>query len=197
MKALKNLLAKFNRTAGQLKRYYDIDPLSFLKDKLTKKNIEKSLADMKREAERQKIAREVAEREARQEEARKQEEIMNKLEVDNILYMIKAMADSAKTPLARAEIQNSADVILRIIRDSIQTWNDYNFTAKALREWMEKHDRGLERLACAIYDEEYNTNLKYYERDEAGDRGRMTYAHDMASLASALKVPLPTLYFLA
>ena len=79
----------------------------------------------------------------------------------------------------------------------MNTWNEPKFTADELSKWMTKHDRGIERLALAIYDEEYNTNTRYYEKDEQGNKGRMAYFRDMRSLANSLKVPLPTLYFLS
>ena len=139
----------------------------------------------------------VLEQERREEQKKATENAMALVKIDNIIYMIKDIADSAKTPIARTEIQNSADVILRMINDSLNTWNEPKFTADELSKWMTKHDRGIERLALAIYDEEYNTNTRYYEKDEQGNKGRMAYFRDMRSLANSLKVPLPTLYFLS
>lgn len=192
--ALKREIVKFNRAGGQYRRYYGIEPADFIPDNPTAKSVKKALDAMRREAERIKIERDIAERERKEAEERKQAEDMAKVEIDNIVYMIKHMADGAQTALGRIEIQNSSDTILRIIQDARQTWDDV-FTAEQLRKWMEKHDRGLERLAYAIYDEEYNTNTRYYEKDDAGDRGRDAYRFDIAELARALKVPVPTLYY--
>lgn len=196
MNKLKSLIATFNRTAGQLVRRYNINPADFLKEKLTARNVKKSIEDMRREAERQKIAREVARQEAEAEAKKQAENAMNLMKINNIIYTLKAMADTAKTALARTEIQNSVDVIIRMINDSLQTWNDPGLTAEGLSKYMTKHDRGIERLACAIYDEEYNTNSRYYEKDAEGEKGRLTYLKDMNELAKMLYVPLPTIYYL-
>ena len=52
-------LASYNRTAGQLKRYYDVDPQSYLEGVHTQKGVERALRELRREAERQQVERAV------------------------------------------------------------------------------------------------------------------------------------------
>lgn len=55
----KEALKHFNRTAGQLKRHYDLKPSEYLEGVHTAKGIERALASLRREAERQQIERRV------------------------------------------------------------------------------------------------------------------------------------------
>ena len=193
---LKELLTTFKRTASQLVRHYDINPAEFLKEKMTARNVKKSIEDMRREAERQRIAREVKRREALEEQKRATENAYAIMEIDNILVMLQNLADMRETVLGRQEVQDSVDTIKRMIEDSLKTWNDPVFTVRILREWMVKNDRSLEKLATAIYDDEsYNTNARFYHRDQPGDYGRNLYRADMSRLAKDLRVPLPNLYY--
>ena len=52
-------LKAYNRTAGQLKRYYDINPAEYLEGVKTAKGVERALASLRRETERQQIERRV------------------------------------------------------------------------------------------------------------------------------------------
>ena len=52
-------LKQFNRTAGQLKRHYDVNPAQYLEGVKTAKGVERALASLRREAERQQIERRV------------------------------------------------------------------------------------------------------------------------------------------
>ena len=52
-------LKQFNRTAGQLKRHYDVNPAQYLEGVHTAKGVERALASLRREAERQQIERRV------------------------------------------------------------------------------------------------------------------------------------------
>lgn len=52
-------LKAYNRTAGQLKRHYDVNPAEYLEGVHTAKGIERALASLRREAERQQIERRV------------------------------------------------------------------------------------------------------------------------------------------
>ena len=52
-------LISYNRTAGQLKRHYDVDPAAYLEGVHTAKGVERALASLRREAERQQIERRV------------------------------------------------------------------------------------------------------------------------------------------
>ena len=52
-------LKAYNRTAGQLKRYYDVNPAEYLEGVKTAKGVERALASLRREAERQQIERRV------------------------------------------------------------------------------------------------------------------------------------------
>lgn len=52
-------LISYNRVAGQLKRYYDVNPAEFLEGVHTAKGVERALASLRREAERQQIERRV------------------------------------------------------------------------------------------------------------------------------------------
>jgi hypothetical protein len=52
-------LKAYNRVAGQLKRHYDVNPSEYLEGVHTAKGVERALASLKREAERQQIERRV------------------------------------------------------------------------------------------------------------------------------------------
>ena len=52
-------LTSYNRVAGQLKRYYDVNPAEYLEGVHTVKGVERALASLRREAERQQIERRV------------------------------------------------------------------------------------------------------------------------------------------
>ena len=52
-------LKAYNRTAGQLKRHYDVNPAEYLEGVKTAKGVERALASLRREAERQQIERRV------------------------------------------------------------------------------------------------------------------------------------------
>lgn len=52
-------LKAYNRTAGQLKRHYDVNPAEYLEGVHTAKGVERALASLRREAERQQIERRV------------------------------------------------------------------------------------------------------------------------------------------
>ena len=49
----KEALKQFNRTAGQLKRHYDVNPAEYLEGVKTAKGVERALVSLRREAERQ------------------------------------------------------------------------------------------------------------------------------------------------
>lgn len=55
----KEALKSYNRTAGQLKRHYDVNPAEYLDGVHTAKGVERALASLRREAERQQIERRV------------------------------------------------------------------------------------------------------------------------------------------
>lgn len=55
----KEALKQFNRAAGQLKRHYDINPAEYLEGVKTAKGVERALASLRREAERQQIEKRV------------------------------------------------------------------------------------------------------------------------------------------
>lgn len=55
----KEALKAYNRTAGQLKRHYDVNPVEYLEGVHTAKGVERALASLRREAERQQIERRV------------------------------------------------------------------------------------------------------------------------------------------
>ena len=52
-------LKTYNRTAGQLKRHYDVNPVEYLEGVHTVKGVERALKSLRREAERQQIERRV------------------------------------------------------------------------------------------------------------------------------------------
>lgn len=52
-------LKAYNRTAGQLKRHYNVNPAEYLEGVHTAKGVERALASLRREAERQQIERRV------------------------------------------------------------------------------------------------------------------------------------------
>ena len=52
-------LTSYNRVAGQLKRYYDVNPAEYLEGVHTAKGVERALASLRREAERQQVERRV------------------------------------------------------------------------------------------------------------------------------------------
>ena len=52
-------LISYNRAAGQLKRHYDVNPADYLEGVHTAKGVERALASLRREAERQQIERRV------------------------------------------------------------------------------------------------------------------------------------------
>ena len=52
-------LKAYNRTAGQLKRHYDVNPAEYLEGVHTAKGVERALASLRREAERQQVERRV------------------------------------------------------------------------------------------------------------------------------------------
>lgn len=55
----KEALKAYNRTAVQLKRHYDVNPAEYLEGVKTAKGVERALASLRREAERQQIERRV------------------------------------------------------------------------------------------------------------------------------------------
>lgn len=55
----KEALKSYNRTAGQLKRHYDVNPAEYLEGVKTAKGVERALASLRREAERQQVERRV------------------------------------------------------------------------------------------------------------------------------------------
>lgn len=55
----KEALKSYNRTAGQLKRHYNVNPAEYLEGVHTAKGVERALASLRREAERQQIERRV------------------------------------------------------------------------------------------------------------------------------------------
>lgn len=55
----KEALKAYNRTAGQLKRHYDLNPAEYLEGVHTAKSVQRALASLRREAERQQIERRV------------------------------------------------------------------------------------------------------------------------------------------
>ena len=55
----KEALKAYNRTAGQLKRHYNVNPAEYLEGVHTAKGVERALASLRREAERQEIERRV------------------------------------------------------------------------------------------------------------------------------------------
>lgn len=64
----KKALTAFNRSAGQLKRYHDIDTGKYLEGANTPKRVQNALERMRYDIEREGILKRVAEYEARQEE---------------------------------------------------------------------------------------------------------------------------------
>lgn len=52
-------LISYNRVAGQLKRHYDVNPAEYLEGVHTAKGVERALASLRREAERQQVERRV------------------------------------------------------------------------------------------------------------------------------------------
>ena len=52
-------MTAYNRTAGQLKRYYDVDPAKYIEGKTTARGVERALSELRREAERQQVERAV------------------------------------------------------------------------------------------------------------------------------------------
>ena len=52
-------LKAYNRTAGQLKRHYDVNPAEYLEGVHTAKGVERALKSLRREAERQQIEKRV------------------------------------------------------------------------------------------------------------------------------------------
>lgn len=61
-------LVHFNRVAGQLKRYHDIDPEQYLQDVRTGKGVERALNKLKFDVEQEEISKRVEEYERRLEE---------------------------------------------------------------------------------------------------------------------------------
>ena len=55
----KETLKAYNRAAGQLKRHYNVNPEEYLEGVKTAKGVERALASLRREAERQQIERRV------------------------------------------------------------------------------------------------------------------------------------------
>ena len=55
----KEAIKDYNRTAGQLKRHYDVNPAEYLEGVHTVKGVERALASLRREAERQQIEKRV------------------------------------------------------------------------------------------------------------------------------------------
>ena len=55
----KEALKSYNRTAGQLKRHYNVNPAEYLEGVHTAKGVERALASLRREAERQQIEKRV------------------------------------------------------------------------------------------------------------------------------------------
>lgn len=56
----KQALTTFNRAAGQLKRYHNIDPATYLEGKTTARGVERALERMRFDAEQEDIAKRVA-----------------------------------------------------------------------------------------------------------------------------------------
>ena len=61
----KQAMTAYNRTAGQLKRYYDVDPAKYIEGKTTVRGVERALKELRREAERQQVDKAVKEYEVK------------------------------------------------------------------------------------------------------------------------------------
>lgn len=58
-------MTAYNRTAGQLKRYYNVDPAKYIEGKTTVRGVERALTELRREAERQQVEKAVKEYEVK------------------------------------------------------------------------------------------------------------------------------------
>lgn len=76
--AYQDALTRFNRVAGQLKRWHDIDPAEYLKGKTTAKGVQKALEQMRLDAEQENIQKRVEEYERAFEEAAKEADLNDK-----------------------------------------------------------------------------------------------------------------------
>lgn len=61
----KQAMTAYNRTAGQLKRYYKVDPAKYIEGKTTTAGVERALKELRREAERQQVEKAVKEYEVK------------------------------------------------------------------------------------------------------------------------------------
>lgn len=190
----KEALTHFNRVGGQFARYYGIDYLSYLTGVTTPAGVKKALEEMRFDVEQEQITRRIEEREAREEAKRKEEEQLAQMEIDNIKYQIESLIYSAQSGYAKDDIRQSVNVILEIIDSSVEKYGAVT-AVEWLRPWALTASDRLERLACAIYDSDYNTNNFWYRVDRAGDMGRNNYINDMQTFAASMGVACPPLYF--
>ena len=76
--AYQEALTHFNRVAGQLKRWHDIDPETYLKGKTTAKGVQKALDQMRLDAEQEDIQKRIDKYEQAFEEAAKEADLQDK-----------------------------------------------------------------------------------------------------------------------
>lgn len=126
-----------------------------------------------------------------QEEKEKKREEEAELAIDNIKATIAMAVDECSTPFTRDGAYASANIILSIIDESVDTWG-YIFTAEKIEKWASDFIKKIARLVLAVIDTKgagrYNTNTHAFKRDEKGDVGRQRYKDDMEKLARKLKV---------
>ena len=186
--ALKMARTAFNRSAGQYKRYYGIDPDIYLEGVHTPKGYERALESMRYDVEREKILAEVAEREAREAAERAKKEFEAELSINNYKDLLQQIPYQATISTAAMQAEERAAEALIAIIDRAVTIYGYIDTWERLAPYATATDQRLERLIIAIYDKQYNTNLRFGERDAQGEVGRRAFIRDIEQFAADLGV---------
>lgn len=186
--ALKQAQTAFNRVAGQYRRYYNINPESYIEGATTPRDYEKALEALRYDLEREKIAAEIAEYEARLEADRARKEFEAQLSIENFKQTIRTIPyQAAISTGAQLAEERTAEVIITII-DRAVSIHGYIDTWERLQPYAAATDLRIERLIVAIYSKIYNTNTHFGIRDEPGDTGRAVFERDMEQFAADLGV---------
>lgn len=126
-----------------------------------------------------------------QERKEKLDEARADIIIDNIKVSIRMAVDTAKTPFTRLGMEISANILLSIIDESVDTWGKTD-TAKNLKKWAPDFKDRIDRMVQAVIDTKgagrYNTNTHAFKRDTSGKVGRDKYKKDIEELAKRLGV---------
>lgn len=181
-------LAGFNRSAGQWKRYVDIDFGSIIPaapKRITQgsiRRLEKSIQEARRQYD--------VERAGQAEQARKKDLNEARLAVENVKATLEEVIEGTTEAYARIDVEFTVNAIKHMINQAIRR-SGYKRVYDRLKDWATDFEDKLKKLARAIYSEYYNTNSNPFKRDRQGENGRSRFLEDFKELARVLKVNVP------